>query len=74
MIWQHLKRFWLRKDDSAVKEREEKIDRRRDWKTIFRSGHGLTLQPQLGQLSTGLDEKNGLLSCVVPQRPCKVTR
>ena len=41
-------------------EKEEEIDRRRDGKTILKSGQGWTLPSQLGQLKTGQDGE-GLL-------------
>ena len=45
---------------AQFKEKGEKVDRRRGWKTILRSGQGWTLLAQLGQLKTGLAGK-GLL-------------
>ena len=41
-------------------EKEEEVDRRRDGKTILKSGQGWTLPAQLGQLKTEQHRK-GLL-------------
>ena len=52
-VWPNLKDSWLSKDDSighTVKEKDEKVDGRRGWKTILRRGQGWTLLAQLEQL------------------------
>ena len=57
MDWPYLKLFWLGKDDSTGQhERKRRKDRqkKRGKTIILRSGRGLTLITQLGQLKTGL--------------------
>ena len=58
MVWPYLKVFCHSKDKYAGhREKEAKIGRRRGGKTIIRSGQGWTFLAQLGQLKTGLGEK-----------------
>ena len=57
-----MKVFWSSEDNTTghSERNKKKRDRRKDWKTISKSGQELTLPAQLGQLKTGQDGK-GLL-------------
>ena len=63
MVWPCLTVFWFSKDnptEHSESKKKKEADRRRDGKTISKSGQEWTLPAQLGQLKTGQDGK-GLL-------------
>ena len=59
-VWQCLEVFWFSKDDPTGHSKRKEVDRRRDGKTILKSGQEQTLPAQLGQMKSGKGGK-GLL-------------
>ena len=67
MVWPCLRASDLAKTIHRArgKGKEEEVERRRDWKTILKSGHEWTLPAQLGKLNIG---QGGKVICGAPTK------